>query len=368
MDRRSVLLACARAGFLALAAPSMAQTQLPARVVFLNPGEPFDRGAGPYWSLVAQSMTAAAKSLGMRLEVLYGERDRVLMMRQAEEVASRSDQPDYIIIVNEKSAAPQLLRMFANSAAKVLLLHNDLSQEQRREIGNEREKIANWIGTITSDARHAAHILMEHLCHRLGSPEPRIIGITGDPNTPVSMERAQGVEDYVAGAGRGRINQLVFGDWSYADGEQKATVLLARYPDTNIVWAANDSMALGALRAVKARGLSVLVGGMGGWPDALSSVAEGGLAATAAGNFVVGPFAIILLYDYHHGSDFAMHGGVAQQIQYLIVSPDNVARYESVLMKRIDFVDFSQYSKALHPRPGPYDFNLKDLVDQRNTQ
>jgi ABC-type sugar transport system substrate-binding protein len=368
MDRRSVLRAFASASFLAVATPSLAQTQQPPRVVFLNPGEPFDRGAGPYWSLVAQSMTAAAKSLGMRLEVLYGERDRVLMMRQAQEVASRSDQPDYIIIVNEKSAAPQMLRMFANSSARVLLLHNDLSQEQRREIGNEREKIANWIGTVTSDARHAGYILMEYLYHCLGSPEPRIIGITGDPNTPVSMERAQGVEDYVASAGRGRINQLVFGDWSYADGEQKATVLLSRYPDTNIIWAANDSMALGALRAVKARGLSVLVGGMGGWPDALSSVAEGGLTATAAGNFLVGPLAIILLYDYGHGSDFAMHGGVAQQIQYLIVSPENVARYESVLMRRIDSVDFSQYSKALHPRPGPYDFNLKDLVDQRNTQ
>jgi ABC-type sugar transport system substrate-binding protein len=168
--------------------------------------------------------------------------------------------------------------------------------------------------------------------------------------------------------GAARINQLVFGDWSYADGEQKATVLLSRYPDTNIIWAANDSMALGALRAVQARGLSVLVGGMGGWPDALSSVAGGGLAATAAGNFLVGALAIVLLYDYLHGNDFLMHGGVAQQIQYLIVGPENVARYESVLMKRIDSMDFSQYSEALHSHPGPYDFSLKDLVDQRNTQ
>lgn len=366
MDRRSVLLAGMCASFLALTRPTLAQGQ--PRVVFLNPGEPFDRGAGPYWSLVAQSMSAAAKSLGVELEVLYGERDRLLMIRQAQEVASRSDQPNYIIVVNEKSAAPQMLRMFANSAAKVMLLHNDLTEEQRREIGNEREQIANWIGTVTSDPRHAAYLLMEHLYARLGSTEPRIIGITGDPSTPVSMDRARGVEDYVKSAGRGKINQLVFGDWSYADGEQKAAVLLTRYPDTNIVWAANDSMALGALRAAKARDFSVLVGGMGGWPDALSSVAGGGLAATAAGNFVVGAFAIILLYDHYHGNDFAMHGGVAQQIEYFIVSPDNVVRYESVLMKRIGSLDFSQYSKVLHPRPGRYEFSLRDLVDQRNTQ
>ena len=207
---------------------------------------------------------------------------------------------------------------------------------------------------------------MEHLFHRLGEPEPRVVGITGDPNTPVSLERAEGVQDYISRAGRGRINQLVFGNWTYADGEQKAAVLLARYPDTNIIWGANDSMALGALRAVKARGGSVLVGGMGGWPDALVSVAEDGLTATAAGNFVVGSFAIVLLHDYHHGQDFATHGGVAQQLEYLVVSRENVARYDDVVMKQLGSLDFGRYSKVLHPRPGPYDFSLKQLVGERN--
>src|SRR5262245_49975483 len=215
MDRRSLLLACAQAGVLALTRSASAQPQ--PRVVFLNPGEPFDRGAGPYWSLVAQAMGAAAKSLGVALEVLYGERDHLLMLRQAEEVARRPDAPDYIVVVNEKRAAPQIFQMFAGSRAKILLIHNDLTPEQRRSIGNERERIPNWIGTLTTDARRAGYLLMEHLFHRLGEPEPRVVGITGDPNTPVSLERAEGVQDYISRAGRGRINQLVFGNWTYAD-------------------------------------------------------------------------------------------------------------------------------------------------------
>jgi ABC-type sugar transport system substrate-binding protein len=364
MNRRSLLLACAQAGLLALTRSASAQPQ--PRVVFLNPGEPFDRGAGPYWSLVAQSMSAAAKSLGVQLEVLYGERDHLLMLRQAEEVARRSDAPDYLVVVNEKKAAPRIFEMFAGSQARILLIHNDLTPEQRRSVGNERERVPNWIGTVTTDARRAGYLLMEHLCRRLGEREPRIIGITGDPNTPVSLERAEGVQDYVSRAGRGRINQLVFGNWTYADGEQKGAVLLARYPDTNIIWAANDSMALGALRAVKAYGASVLVGGMGGWPDALVSVAEGGLAATAAGNFVVGSFAIVLLHDYHHGQDFAKHGGVAQQLEYFVVNRDNVTRYDDVVMRQLGSLDFSRYSKILHPRLGPYHFSLKELVGERN--
>ena len=335
------------------------------RIVFLNPGEPFDRGAGPYWSMVAQSMISAANSFGMELEVLYGERDHLRMLRQAQEVALRPNPPEYVVIVNEKSAAPQMFRMFNGSPAKILLLHNDLTKAQRQEIGNEREKIQNWIGTVTTNARRAAFLLMERLYQRLGDRDPQIIGITGDPNTPVSLERADGVQDYVSHARRGRINQLAFGDWTRDDGEHKAAILLARYPDSNIIWAANDTMALGALSAVKASGASVLVGGMGGWPEALVSVADGGLTATAAGNFIVGSFAMVLLYDYHHGQDFAAHGGVHQELEYLIVDRENVAQFNKAVMERLNSMNFRRYSKVLNPTPGPYDFNLKDLVASR---
>lgn len=62
--------------------------------VFLNPGERVERGTGPYWRMVTQFMQPAARSLGVHLEVLYAERDHVLMLRQAEDVARRSPAPD----------------------------------------------------------------------------------------------------------------------------------------------------------------------------------------------------------------------------------------------------------------------------------
>jgi ABC-type sugar transport system substrate-binding protein len=361
MHRRSALLACLNAGLLSIAGPAAAQ---PApRVVFLNPGEPVERGTGPYWRMVAQFMAAAAKTFGMQLEVLYAERDHLLMLRQAEEVARRADAPDYVVIVNEKAAAQQMLKTLERSPAKVFLIHNDLTPEQRREIGNERQQVRNWIGTATTDGARGGYLLMEDLYRQLGRREARVIGITGDRNTPVSLERAEGVKDYVAHVGRGRIDQLAFGDWSYADGEQKARVLLARYPDTTIIWASNDSMALGALRAVKARGASVLVGGMGGWGDALVSVAEGGLAATAVGHYLIGAWAIVMLHDYHRGHDFAAHGGLNQKLDYLfVVNRDNVAHYDQAFFQRGDALDFGIYSMARHPRPGGYDFRVAHLI------
>lgn len=360
MHRRSALIASA--GLLSAAGRAVAQKPAP-RVVFLNPGEPVERGKGPHWRMTARFMAAAAKTFGMQLEVLYAERDHLLMLRQTEELAQRANAPDYVVIVNEKLAAVQMLKALARTPAKVLMIHNDLTPEQRREIGNEREQMRHWIGTATTDEARAEYRLMEDLYRQLGDREPQVIGITGDRSTPVSLERAQGVSDYITHAGRGRTLQLAFGDWSDADGESKANVLLTRYPQANIIWAGNDSMALGALRAVKARGARVLVGGTGGWPSAMASLAEGGLAATVGSHFFIGAWAMVLLHDYHRGVDFARYGGPALKLDYmLVVNRDNAARYDQAVYQRDGALDFSAYSKALHPKPGPYDFNLAPLV------
>jgi len=363
MDRRTALLA--GAGLWSATGRAAAPRAAP-RVLFLNPGEPVERGKGPHWRMAARFMSIAAKAFGIQLEVLYAERDHLLMLRQAEEVARRSEWPDYIVIVNEKLAAPQMLKTLARTTAKVLVIHNDLTPEQRREIGNEREQMRHWIGTATTDEAAAEFRLMAELTRQLGDREPRVIGITGDRATPVSLERAHGVSEYISRSGRGQVLQTAFSDWSVADAESKAHLLLSRYPEANIVWAANDSMALGALRAVKARGAKVLVGGSGAWPDALASMAEGGLAASVGSHFFIGGWAMVLLHDYHQGVDFAATGGPSMKIDYMyVVNRENAARYDQAVYRREDALDFTSFSRALHPKAGRYDFNLAPFLRDR---
>lgn len=363
MNRRKALLACANAGLLCMARPSLASRSSP-RVVFLNPGEAVERGTGQHWQLVAQFMAIAAKTFDMQLEVLYAERDHLLMLRQAEEVALRPDAPDYVVIVNEKMAAQQMLKTLARSSAKILLIHNDLTPGQRHELGNERQQIQNWIGTVTANAARGGYRLMEYLYRRLGESGAKVIGITGDPKTPVSQERAAGVDAFISRAPNARTCQLVFSDWSYADSNQKARVLLARYPDANVIWAANDTMTLGALNAVKACNAHVLIGGVGALKEALANVADGSLAAMVAGDYFIGAWAMVLLHDYHCGKDFAASGGVCQKLDYLsVIHHDNVARYNEAVFGRGHTLDFGPYSKYLYPRPGSYDFSMEKLLN-----
>jgi ABC-type sugar transport system substrate-binding protein len=363
INRRKALLAFAHAGLLCMTRSVFASSASP-RVVFLNPGEANERGTGQHWQLVPQFMQVAAKTFGMQLEVLYAERDHLLMLRQAKEVAERANPPDYVVIVNEKMAADQMLMTLARSSAKVLLIHNDLTPGQRLTVGNERERIRNWIGTVTADSSHAGYLLMQYLYQRAGSGGARVIGITGDPNTPVSLERAEGVEAFLSHVPDGRTCQLVFSDWSYADGVQKARVLLARYPQANVIWAANDSMALGAVKAVEERHAHVLVGSMGTSQEALLRLANGGLAATMGGGDFIGALGMVLLYDYHQGRDFAAAGGVRQKLDFQgVITEKNAAEYHDAVFVHAQSLNFGLYSKALHPAPGLYDFGLQRLLN-----
>ncbi|WP_233888500.1 ABC transporter substrate-binding protein [Paraburkholderia flagellata] len=367
MNRRQMIAQCVGIGASLVtmrAAMALPVSRPPASVVFLNPGESVEHDTGQHWQLVSRFMAATARRFGMQLEVLYAERDHLLMLRQAESVAARSAAPDYVVIVNEKMAAPQMLQTLVRSSARVLLIHNDLTETQRAQTGNERGRIANWIGTVTADAERGSYRLMDYLRRLNGSGPARVIGITGDPATPVSAQRAAGVQAALARRSQDRIDQLVYGDWSFSDGRDKARVLLSRYPDANILWAANDTMTLGALSAVQERHLSTIVGGVGALREAVASVVRGELAAIVAGDQFIGACAMVLIHDYHYGADFAQVGGPRQRLDYLkVLDGSDAGRYAEIAFQGSTPLDFSGFSRIQSRRAGAYAFDLDALLN-----
>lgn len=362
MDRRNLLkVILIVISFLCFSNVRAAPVPHEPHIVFLNPGEPVDRGKGMFWPLTARLMSVAAKSFGMNLEVLYAERDHLLMLRQAKSVALRAERPDYVVMVNEKQTAEEMLRLFAGTSTKVILIHNDMTTEQRHEIGNEREKMSHWIGTVTTDEPSGTYRMMDELYRILGDQEPQVIGITGARGTPVSLLRAQGVTDYMAEAGKGKQLQLAFGNWGTSDAQTKASVMLARYPQANIIWAANYSMALGALQAVAEHGSDILVGSTATAP--YTGKDDKNLTVSLGSHFFIGAWAMVLLYDYHNGLDFAEHGGLRQKLDYLsVINSENAARYYQVVYEQTDTIDFTVFSKYLHPSSGNYAFSLTPIM------
>ncbi|WP_042443111.1 ABC transporter substrate-binding protein [Azospirillum sp. B510] len=326
-------------------------------VTFINPGA---ERSGDVWELMPRFMKAAADQLGLRLEVVYANRDRIRMVELAHQIAARPVPPDYVVLVNEKERAPEMMEAFRGTASRLFLIHNDLSADQRRLLGNERGALANWIGTITADDGEIIRALMGGL-YRKTTGEPRIIGIGGDVATPVSALREAAMRDFVAGSGRGRVLQVVPGNWERDDARRKTASLLARYPDANMVWAANDSMALGAFDAVAdgGRRAAVRVGGMGAFPQALDSVATGGLAVTSGGNLLTGAWCMVMIRDYDDGVDFAAAGGARQTRGTILLAEDErSATLFRGLIAEPSRIDFRRFLRSADPRKAGYDFSI----------
>lgn len=362
MNRRQILLGgCGSIVTTAIRAPRPISSS--PNVVFLNPGESAQRANGQQWQLMTRFMTAAAKALQMRLEVVYAERDHLLMLRQAEALAHRASAPDYVVIANEKLMAPEMLRLLSRSTARIMLVHNDMTAAQRNEIGHERGAFRNWIGTVTSDARSAAFRLMKYLYRTMEGVSPRVVGITGDPSTPVSLERARGVQDWLTSVPHARLNQLAFGNWRFDDAYDKARILLKRYPDTNMIWAGNDAMTLGAQRACDEQGANVIVGGMGALPEALVDIMRGRLTAMMAGDYFVGAFAMVLIHDHHAGMDFAVNGDARRKFDFLtLVHRGNASFYYERLFDGAGDPDFSIFSRRRGTGCADYDFSIDRLL------
>jgi LacI family transcriptional regulator len=94
--------------------------------------------------------------------------------------------------------------------------------------------------------------------HLLALGHRRIGAITGVPEWLASVERLNGYRAALASAGVVLDSALVVeSDWAVEGGEAAAALLLDLPDPPTAVFAFNDNMAIGALRAARARGLRV---------------------------------------------------------------------------------------------------------------
>lgn len=99
--------------------------------------------------------------------------------------------------------------------------------------------------------RSAAHVLIERGCRHVAT-------IAGPPDMTASGDRLLGFRAELTEHGVTLSDELVVaGDFSPDSGYEVARGLLARDPEIDGIFAANDLMALGALRALREAGRSV---------------------------------------------------------------------------------------------------------------
>ena len=342
-------------------------------VVFINPGksDPSDPTGG-FWLEVSSFMQAAADDLGVDLEIVYAERNHVLMHKKAEEILNRKHLPDYLVVVNEKLAAARVIAHADKKGVKTFTLLVGFYGNQAREMGTPRVSFRNWIGGLVPDNRWAGYNLAKELTARAkesGVPEEeiRLLPIAGDYATRATLLRDEGLRYAQADCLDANFLPKIHCLWRKDKAYALVSKFLQRDPKVNVIWAANDPMALGAIEGVKKNGKipgkDVFVGGINWDKPALEAIKDGSLALSIGGHFMTGGWGLVMLYDYHHGHDFAGKGSalIMKRI-FSVIDKNNVGGFVDRFGGR-DWskVDFRKFSKAYNASVD-YEFSMDALL------
>lgn len=353
----------------ALAQPAAASAQ---SVVFINPGRSDER----YWSTVSDAMQDAARSLGMQLEVRYAQRDHLRPIEIARQIAAlpKARRPRYVVFTNDYSVAPEILRTLEAAGIDSFMAFSGVPEVLRGQTGVARERYRHWLGSLEPGAEEAGYQTARALIAaarasgvaRSADGRLHMAAIAGDRSTPSSVERNAGMRRAVAEAPDVVLHQEVFGDWRRERAGQQAAVLFQRYPQLRLVWAGNDEMAFGAMQAWRDRGgrpgRDAFFSAINSSAAAMTALRAGELSALAGGHFLTGAWALVMLYDHAHGSDFASEGLEQIRPMFALLDKSQIDRYEQRISAPLAPLDFRRYSKHLNPGLRRYGFELRHLL------
>ncbi len=105
----------------------------------------------------------------------------------------------------------------------------------------------------------------------------KIIELLGSPGASPAIDRSQGLHNVIDPAGNVEVVCQQTGNFNRADGLTVTENCLGSNPNPDAIVAANDDMALGAVEAAKAAGLSVPIIGFDALPEAIQAVQSGAL-------------------------------------------------------------------------------------------
>lgn len=135
---------------------------------------------------------------------------------------------------------------------------------------------------IIADNNQGARIVAEEFASALGTQGgsyAELLGRESDTNAQVRTTAFHAVLDKLTNLHRVAAQSA---NWSQSEAFQKTETMLQAHADIRGIIAGNDTMALGAVAAVKASGLNgIVITGLDGSPDAIAAIRAGSLRATS---------------------------------------------------------------------------------------
>ncbi|GEC09831.1 transporter [Streptomyces spinoverrucosus] len=222
----------------------------------------------PFFVQIRAGAEAEAKKLGADLTVTDAQNDA---SQQANQLQNFTSEGLSSIIVNpvDSDAAGPAVRAANQAGIPVVGVDRGVNK-------------AKTAALVASDNVEGGELGAKALAEKLGG-RGTIVILQGQAGTSASRERGAGFAEGLKAYPGIKVVAKQPADFDRTKGLDVMTNLLQAHPDIDGVFAENDEMALGAIKALGSKaGTSVQVVGFDGTPDGLKAVEDGTLYASVA--------------------------------------------------------------------------------------
>jgi|SRR5579871_1537177 len=151
----------------------------------------------------------------------------------------------------------------------------------------------DFVTFVGADDFKIGYAQAKYLFDKLGG-KGRIVILEGTAGAPTNRERLRGYKQALSEASGIELLASGIGNYQQTDGKQLMATFLQTYPEIDAVLSANDSMALGALEALKEANRTTIVIGINGILPAVKKIESGEMLATVDFNmFKIGCIATL---------------------------------------------------------------------------
>lgn len=231
----------------------------------------------PFFHVLRDAVKEQAESLGYEVIVYDGQNDASKQPSQVEDALQKGVSAIVINPGDEDSTANALKEAIAQGIPVVTV--------------DRKVNIDGILSYLVTDNTKGGELTGEWLANKL--PEGgNVVHIEGVMGTAPQRERGGGFLSVIDPAqnsdSKFTILDTVVGDFSMAPAEAAMSDLLAKHDDIDAVFAQNDTMAVGVVRAIETAGRDkdgIIVIGFDGAQEAYDLIEEGKMSVTAVQDF-----------------------------------------------------------------------------------
>ena len=221
----------------------------------------------PFFVTLKEGAEAKAAELGYELLVLDSQNDPAKELAAVEDVLNK-DIAVLLINPTDSDAVRSAIRAANRQNVPVVTL-------DRGATGGE---VASHVASDNVEGGAKAAALITQVLNGSGN----VVELEGVPGTSAARDRGDGFNTAIRAASDITVVARQTADFDRTKGLNVMENILQAQPEIDAVFAHNDEMALGAIKAILAAKRDILVVGFDGTDDALAAVQDGTMLATVA--------------------------------------------------------------------------------------